>query len=80
MSFFFNIWNTIKHVDKEHSEWDKYLPLLTSAIRAIANRQTGFTASKLLLERELNMPIDNILGMDELREELEPKNYIDRLQ
>ena len=69
------------YVDKEHSEWDKYLPLLTSAIRAITSRQTGFTANKLMLGRELNMPFDIILGMDELRaEELAPENYIDRLQ
>ena len=34
-----------------------------------------------MLGGELNMPIDIKLGMDELREEeLEPQNYIDRLQ
>ena len=68
-------------VEKEHQIWDESLPILTSAIRSIVNRQTGYTSNMLMLGRVLTMPIDIMLGMAELRsEEQEPKNYVDGLQ
>ncbi len=38
--------------------WDKYLPQLAGAIRSSVNKETGFTANKLMLGRETCHPAD----------------------
>ena len=42
------------------ADWDLYIPHVASAIRAIRNRHTGFTANRLFLGREISRPL-NIL-------------------
>ena len=67
-------------MDKEHNEWDKYLPLLTSPIRPLQTNRI-YSKQTNVRKRVEYASIDIMLRMDELRaEELEPENYIDRLQ
>ena len=65
-------------LEKEH-DWDKNLALLTSAIRGITNRQTGYSANKLMLGREIMLPIDIMLGTAKT-DVSETGNYIDTLE
>ena len=44
--------------------WDEDLPLLTSAIRSVPNRQTGFTPNMLMLGREVRHPADLLFGVE----------------
>ena len=46
--------------------WDSDLQLLAAAIRAMPNRQTGFSANMLFLGREVAAPVDLIMGMTEV--------------
>ena len=41
---------------KDQPRWDLCLPQIAGALRSAVNRQTGFTANKLMLGREINLP------------------------
>ena len=43
------------------TSWDMFLPELPGALRSCVNRQTGFTANKLMLGRETNQAVDCLL-------------------
>ena len=45
-------------VDSRQDDWDLYLPQITAAIRSAVNRNTGFSANKLMLGREINTPAE----------------------
>lgn len=45
-------------------QWDKCLPFLSMAQHSNVNRQTGFTPNRLMLGREVILPIDLMLGTD----------------
>jgi O-acetyl-ADP-ribose deacetylase (regulator of RNase III)/transposase InsO family protein len=42
--------------------WDDELPLLTMALHATVHRQTGFTPNRIMLGREVLLPLDLMLG------------------
>ena len=43
-------------------EWDKELPLLTLAYRSTVHEVTGYTPNYLMLGREVNLPLDIMMG------------------
>ena len=43
-------------IGKKQDEWDIHLQQIAGALRASVNRQTGYTANRLMLGREVNMP------------------------
>ena len=49
------------YIHKNPECWDEKLPLITSALRSSVNRNTGFTPNKLMLGREINIPVNLIL-------------------
>lgn len=44
------------YIDGCPKSWDQYLGSLAGALRSAINRHTGYTANKLMLGREVNMP------------------------
>lgn len=44
-------------LQKDSTEWDEYLPQLAGAIRATVNRSTGFTPNRMMLGREVQLPV-----------------------
>ena len=50
-------------IEKKNRAWDRDLPLLTMALHSTVNRNTGFTANKLMLGRETTQPIHLLLGL-----------------
>ena len=44
------------YIDKAQTQWDVCLPQIAGALRSAVNRQTGYTANKLMLGREINIP------------------------
>ena len=50
------------HIEERIDTWDKNLHLLTMALHATEHRQTGFTPNRLMLGREVFLPVDVLLG------------------
>ena len=50
------------YIDGQPENWDLYLGPVAGALRASVNRQTGFTANKLMLGREVNVPASILYG------------------
>ena len=50
-------------VEKKNRQWDRDLPLLSTALHSMVNRQTGFTPNRLMLGRETVQPIQLVLGI-----------------
>jgi hypothetical protein len=51
-----------KVVSQDQRNWHALLPTVMSAYRATEHESTGFTPCKLFLGREVNLPIDLVLG------------------
>lgn len=63
-------------VDKHPKDWDLYLPLLVMATHAMKHRDTGFTPNRLMLGREVMMPIDLIMGTESTQVLYEPTEWV----
>ena len=50
------------YVDRHQRNWDKYLPLLTSAYRSCEHATTGFSPNMMFLGRETYQPIELLFG------------------
>ena len=51
--------------DKNISDWDLYLPHISSAIRSTVNRSSGFAPNKLMLGREVHKPVHVLFCVDQ---------------
>ena len=50
------------YVDSDQRNWDRHLPLLTSAYRSCQHEATGYSPNMLMLGRETHLPIALALG------------------
>jgi len=65
---------------KQQNKWDDQIQLLTGAIRATPNRQTGFSANLLMFGREVTHPLDLTLGLQTVnQQEKEIVEYVQDL-
>ena len=61
--------------------WDNCVLQIAAAIRASVNRHTGFTPNKLLLGREVNMPLELMFAQSvSTQTDLPIENYVAQLQ
>ena len=44
--------------------WDDFVGIVVGAIRATVNRSTGFTSNRMMVGREVMMPLELMLGSD----------------
>ncbi len=44
------------YIEKSQNQWDLHLQQIAGALRSAVNRNTGYTANKLMLGREVNVP------------------------
>ena len=49
-------------VDDRRSDWDDHLPYLCMAYRSTEHSSTGFSPNKLMLGREVSLPVDPMYG------------------
>ena len=54
--------DAVLEIGKE--SWDDFVGIAVGAIRAIVNRSTGFTPNRMMLGREVMMPLDLMLGSE----------------
>ncbi|MCU7901933.1 MAG: DDE-type integrase/transposase/recombinase [Candidatus Thiodiazotropha sp. (ex Lucinoma aequizonata)] len=66
-------------IGKRQHQWDVHLPQLAGALRAAVNRNTGFTANKLMLGREVNLPSDLVFSSSSKDTGLDENTYINQL-
>ena len=51
-----------KFVSSHQKDWDRFLPLLTFAYNTAVHHSTGFAPCQLMMGRNLNLPLDVVLG------------------
>ena len=51
-------------IGNRQESWDDFVGISVGAIRATVNRSTGFTPNRMMLGREVMMPLDLMLGSD----------------
>ena len=49
-------------VSKHQKDWDVYLPFLTMAYRSSQHESTGYSPNRLMLGREISLPVDLSFG------------------
>ena len=60
--------------------WDECLPMLMMALHSMVHRQTGYTANRLMLGREVLQPVDLLLGtLDRQRLAASPAEWLTQL-
>jgi len=57
--------NLISSYCHDYKEWDANLPLLTLAYRSTVHEVTGFTPSYIMMGREVLMPLDIMIGVED---------------
>lgn len=60
--------------------WDKYLPMLTMAYRSTPQESSGLSPNQLMLGREVNLPIDILMGQPPETKEVETNAYAAELR
>lgn len=63
------------YVNKEQTNWDLYLPIMTSAYRSSVHESTQYTPNMLMFGREFNLPVNFLVGHSCQSENFE--NYTD---
>lgn len=66
-------------VGENVTTWDEELPLLTMALHSTVHRQTGYTPNRLMLGREVMLPLDILLGTVEDKA-YEPAEWVKELE
>ena len=62
----------------QQKDGDLHLQLIARAIRVTVNRQTGFTPNRMMLGREVIIPVDIMLGRNKTG--LKPAEYVTKLE
>jgi len=52
-----------KVISDAQRDWDDYLPSVMAAYRATPHESTGYSPNRLLLGREVRMPLDVLMGL-----------------
>ena len=65
------------YTNQNQTDWDKHLPMLTVAYQSCVHEKTGYTRDLLMLGREVNLPIELVLGATRRSEECtEESQYV----
>lgn len=67
------------YIEGKQKDWDLHIPQIAGALRASVNRSTGFSANKLMLGREVNMPAALVFPVAR-KEGVTPEGYVEQLQ
>ena len=72
--------NLISSFCHDYKEWDVNLPLLTLAYRSTVHEVTGFTPNYIMTGREVLLPLDIMVGVDEDDPKPNVPEYVERLK
>ena len=68
------------YVSQNQKDWDVYLPLLMMAFRSSVHSTLGLSPSKMMLGRQIRLPIDLALGIPETRISVCESDYAYQLE
>ena len=68
-----------KFVDHNQRDWDEHIPLLLMAYRTAAHDTTGITPAKVMMGRDLRLPIDLFIGRPSKEVPLHKSQYAQQL-
>ena len=68
------------YCEKDQKSWDEHLPYVIFAYRSSIHTSTGFSPNMMMLGRETELPIQVVVGTPETDDQLEPDNYVAKLQ
>ena len=63
------------YIKDSQEQWDVHLPQIAGALRSAVNRNTGFSANKLMLGREVNTPA-HLMFPAGAPEQVTPDEYV----
>ena len=69
-----------QYVAEDHRDWDRWLPHCAWAYRSSIHSSTKFTPNKIMLGREVRMPLDLLLPHPEKDEDDGPENIEDYVE
>ena len=67
-------------INKNQRNWDELLPLLMMAYRSSVHESTGVSPSKMMLGREITLPVDLVMGGPEKEESVMSTQYAFELE
>jgi hypothetical protein len=50
------------YLEDKQRDWDRYLPFIAMALRATVNESTGYSANRMMLGRDVTVPLDLLAG------------------
>ena len=68
------------YIGDKQTDWDLHIPQIAGALRASVNRNTGFTANKLMLGREVNTPAKLMFPIVRGGKSESMKDYVEKLE
>ena len=68
------------YIDNNVNDWDRYIPLLTSAYRSTVHPSTGFTPNFLMFGREVTTPADIMFPRPAAMKSMETDEYAQELR
>lgn len=68
------------YVSNKQADWDKHLPYVMLAYRSTVHSSTGFTPNKLMLGREVELPLHTVVGRPEAEPPANEVEYVTKLQ
>ncbi|XP_033728147.1 protein NYNRIN-like [Pecten maximus] len=68
------------YIEGKIRHWDKDLTSLVMALHATENKSTGYTPNRLMLGREIMLPVDIMMGVSQANlEDFEPAEWVQNL-
>jgi hypothetical protein len=76
---------TIEHqlaifVNENQKDWDEHIPLLLMAYRTATHESTGLTPAKVMMGRELRVPLDFLMGIPSKKNYVKKLSYVEKLE
>ena len=68
-----------KFVDQNQRDWDEHIPLLLMAYRTAVHDTTGVTPAKVMMGRDLRLPIDLFIGRPSGEVPVHKSEYVQKL-
>ena len=67
-------------VSRNQKDWDKFLPMVMLAYRSTAQESTGYSPNRLMLGRELTLPVDIMFGQPSNESDCDSVDYEEDLR
>ena len=67
-------------VSPGQSDWDEILPYIMMAYRSAVQDTTGYSPNLMMLGREVELPLDIVIGPPDEERELGPVEYVDQMR